>query len=88
MACSIDSIGPKPDGGLIFCKHSSSHFNKCTILPFNHTILLRCICGRELMRNAMIIKKFFDICIFEFSAIITSDMLQSKIIFILSSLGK
>ena len=88
MASSIDSIGPKPDWGLILCKHNSGHLNKCAILPFNNIILLRCISGRELMRNAIFIQKFFNMSIFELSAIITSDMLRSKIIFILSSLGK
>src|SRR3954469_8793662 len=76
MAGSVDSFGPEPNWGLIFSKHSSGHLNNSTILPFNNTILLRCIGSREFMSEAIIIKKIFDVSIFEFSSIITSDMLQ------------
>src|SRR3954465_63366 len=86
MTCSIDSFSPEPNRGLVFSKHSSGHFNKSTILPFNHTILLRCICNREFMSKTIGIKKIFDICILEFCTIITSDMLQRYFIFGLISL--
>src|SRR3954470_14750734 len=76
MTCSIDSFSPEPDRCLVLSKHRSGHLNKSSILPFNYTILLRCICSRELMRKTMIIKKIFNVSIFELSSIITSDMLQ------------
>src|SRR3954469_13400308 len=75
MTCSIDSFIPEPDRSLVFSKHSSGHFNKSSILPFNHTILLRCISSREFMSKTIGIKKIFDMSILEFSTIITSDML-------------
>src|SRR3954465_3684972 len=62
--------------------------NKSTILYFNNTILLWCISSRELMSEAIVIKKIFNMSIFEFSPIVTSDMLQLRIIFNLSSLSE
>src|SRR3954466_11596144 len=88
MTCSIDCFSPEPYQGLVFSKHSSGHFNKSTILPFNHTILLRCISCREFMSKTIGIKKIFDVCILELCTIITSDMLQSYFILGLSSLSE
>src|ERR1043165_3266033 len=88
MADSVDSFGPEPDWGLVFSKHCSGHFNKCAILPLDNSILLRCVCSRKFMSEAIIIKKIFDMSVFEFSPIVTSDMLQLRIIFNLSSLGE
>src|SRR3954470_15073505 len=88
MTCSIDSFGPEPDRCLVFNKHSSCHFNKSVILPFNHTILLRCISSREFMSKTIGIKKIFDICILELCTIITSGMLQRYFILGLSSLSE
>src|SRR3954464_11313345 len=88
MTCSIDSFSPKPDRSLVFSKHSSGHFNNSMILPFNYTILLRCIRSREFMSESIGIKKIFDMCILEFCTIITSDMLQRYFILGLSSFGE
>src|SRR3954466_13271781 len=76
MTSYVNCFSPEPDGSLVFSKHGSGHFNKSSILPFNDTILLRCIGSRELMSKSMIIKKIFNMSVFEFSSIITSDMLQ------------
>src|SRR3954469_23456997 len=88
MTCSIDSFSPEPDRCLVFSKHCSGHLNKSSILPFNNTILLRCISSREFMSETIGIKKFFDMCILEFCTIITSDMFQRYFIFSLSSLSE
>src|SRR3954465_16012574 len=88
MTSSVDSFGPEPNGSLVFNKHCSGHLNKSTILSLNNTILLRCISSKQFMSKAIIIKKFFNVSIFEFSSIITADMLQLRIIFNLSSLGE
>src|SRR3954463_9021395 len=88
MTCNIDSFIPEPYRCLVFSNHSSGHFNKSSILPFNHTILLRCISCREFMSKTIGIKKIFDICILELCTIITSDMLQRYFIFDLSSLSE
>src|SRR3954464_16060657 len=76
MTCSIDCFSPEPDRSLVFSKHSSGHFNKCSILSLDHTILLRCISSREFMSKAIFIKKIFDMSVFEFCTIVTSDMLE------------
>src|SRR4051812_45384186 len=76
MTCSIDSFSPEPNRCLVFSKHCSGHLNKSSILPFNYTILLRCICSREFMSETIGIKKIFDMSILEFCTIITSDMFQ------------
>src|ERR1043165_1108197 len=86
MASSVNSFGPEPNWSLVFSKHCSGHLNKCTILPFNNTILPWCIRSREFMSEAIIIKKIFNVSIFEFSPIVTADMLQLRIKFNLSSL--
>src|SRR4051812_16049531 len=88
MTCSIDSFSQEPDRSLVFSKHSSGHFNKSTILSFNNTILLRCICNREFMSETIGIKKIFNMCILEFCTIITSDMLQRYFILGLSTIGE
>src|ERR1044072_8000204 len=88
MTCSIDSFCPEPDRSLVFSKHSSGHLNKSSILPFNHTILLRGICSREFMSETIGIKKIFDMWILEFCTIITSDLFQCNFIFRLSSLSE
>src|ERR1043165_8829089 len=88
MTCNIDGFSPEPDRCLVFSKHSSGHFNKSSILRFNHTILLRCISSSEFMSKTIGIKKIFDICILEFCTIITSDMLQRYFILSLSSLSE
>src|SRR3954465_7376535 len=88
MAGRVDSFGPEPNCGLVFNKHCSSHLNKSMILPFNNTILLRCISSREFMSEAIIVKKIFGSRLFEFNPIVTSDMLQRRVTFNLSSLGE
>src|SRR3954465_7579836 len=88
MTCSIDSFILEPDRSLLFSKHSSGHLYKSKILPFNNTILLRCICSREFMSETIGIKKIFDMSILEFCIIITSDMLPRYFILGLSSLSK
>src|ERR1041385_7724 len=86
MTCSVNCFGPEPDRSLILSKHCSGHFNKCSILSLDHTILLRCISSREFMCKAIFIKKFLDMSVFEFCTIVTSDMLERQFIFSLSSL--
>src|SRR3954466_5023633 len=88
MASSVDSFGSEPNGCLVFSKHCSGHLNKSTILSLKNTILLRCISRRKFMSKAIIIKKFFNVSIFEFSSIVTADMLQLRIIFNLISLSE
>src|SRR3954463_12475835 len=66
MTCSIDSFSPEPDRCLVFSRHCSGHLYKSSILPFNYTILLRCICSREFMSETIGIKKIFDMSILEF----------------------
>src|SRR3954468_13991844 len=88
MAGSVDCFGPEPNWSLVFSKHCSDHLYKSTILPFNNTILLWCISSRKIMSEAIIIKKIFNVSIFEFSPIVTWDMLQLRIMFNLSSLSE
>ena len=88
MIGCVNCFGPEPDGSLVFSKYSSGHLNKCMILSLDNTILLLCVCSREFMSNAIVIKKIFDMSILEFSTIITLNVLQSELIHGLSSLGK
>ena len=87
VACSINSFWPKTLWCLVFIKHSASLL-KSSVFSFNSPILLGSVCSRELMTNAMFIEEFSNMSIFELSSIVTSDMLNSHIIFIMGLLGE
>jgi hypothetical protein len=60
VAGGVNRLRPKPVQCLVLIKHGSCHIQKSSILPFHYTILLRCV-GRELMLDALLLKKSFDL---------------------------
>jgi hypothetical protein len=60
VAGGVNRLRPKPIRCLVLIKHGSSHIQKSSILPLHYTILLRCVGRRELMLDALILKKSFD----------------------------
>ena len=85
MESCVDCFSPKAIRGLVLIKHGSCGFNQGTILPLHNAILLRSVWRGEFMLDSFFIKKFFNICIPKFRAIVTSNMLDLQLIFILGS---
>ena len=85
MTCRVDHLGPKLIRGLVLIKHGSCGFYQSSILPFHNAILLWSVWSREFMLDSFFIKKSFNICIPEFRAIVTSNILDLQLIFILGS---
>ena len=85
MASGVDCFGPKAIQGLVLIKHGSCGFDQGPILPLHNAILLRSVWSREFMLDSFFIKKFFNICIPKFRAIVTSNMLDLQLILILGS---
>jgi hypothetical protein len=84
MISGVDCFGPKSIRGLVLIKHGSCSFNQSSILPFHNTILLRSAWSEEFMLDSFFIKKFFNISISELRTIVTSNILDLELIFILS----
>ena len=85
MTRRVDCFGPKTIRSLVLIKHGSCGFNQHPILSFHNSILLRCICSGEFMLDPFFIKKFLNIGVSEFRAIVTSNILDLQFKFILSS---
>ena len=88
MTSSVNSTSPEVYGSFVLTENCSRHFNESFVLSFNNSILLGSVCSKELMSNTIFIEKFIDVNIFELGSIVTSDMLDSHIIFILGLLGE
>jgi hypothetical protein len=56
VACCVHSFRPKPLRRLEFSKHRPRHVNKRSVLPFHHTVLLRCVGSGELMLDPFLLK--------------------------------
>jgi hypothetical protein len=72
VASDVNRLRPKP---IRSCIHS-----------LHNTILLRCVGRRELMLDALLIKKSFNLRVLELRSIVASNLLdsQSKLILSLS----
>jgi hypothetical protein len=60
---------------LVFLKHGLCHIHKCSILSLHNTVLLRCVERRELMLNALLLKKSFNLRVLELRSIVASNFL-------------
>jgi hypothetical protein len=83
MTQRIDRLHLKLVGSLVFIKHGSYHLYESPILPFGHPILLWSVGGQKLMLDAFFIQVVFYLSILELNAIITSNLLDFNIRFIL-----
>src|SRR5680860_130161 len=72
MTSGVDGFGPKVIWRLEFGHHNSCHINKCTVLPFRNTILLRGIRSGILVFNTLITQEFIHGVILELGSIVTS----------------
>jgi hypothetical protein len=86
MTSRVNRLGPKQFGSLVFIKHDSCHLYESVILPFGQRILLWSVGGQKLMLDAFFIKVVFHLSVLKFGAIITPNLFDLSIKFILCSL--
>jgi hypothetical protein len=61
MAGCVRSFRPKPIECLELSKHRSRHVDKYSVLPLYHTVLLWCVGSGELVLDAFLLKKLFNL---------------------------
>jgi hypothetical protein len=81
VASGVDCFRPKSVWSLVFIKHGPCHI-QWSFLPLHYTILLRCVGRRELMLDALLLKKSFNLRVLELRPIIASYLFdpQSELI--------
>jgi hypothetical protein len=85
VASGVNRLCPKPIWCLVLIKHGSCHIQKSSILPLYYTILLRCVGRRELMLDALLLKKSLNLRVLELCSIVASNLFDSQSELILSS---
>jgi hypothetical protein len=69
---------------LVFIKQGPCHIQDSHIVSLYDTILLRCVGRRELMPDALLLKKSFNLRVLELRSIVASDLIDSQPELILS----
>jgi hypothetical protein len=77
VASGVNHLCPKLIRCLVFFKHDPRHIHKSSILPLHNIILLRCVGRRELMLDALLIKKSFNLRVLELRSIVASNHFDS-----------
>jgi hypothetical protein len=72
VAGCVHSFRPKPLECLELSKHRSLHVDKRPVLPFYHTVLLWCVGSGELVLDAFLLKKLFNLQILELGPVVAS----------------
>ena len=88
VACSVNGFRPELPWSLVLIKHRSGHLNKSSILALRDAIVLRCVRSRELMSDSQCINISVEAGVLEFSAIVTSDVLDLDAIVVHGSIGE
>ena len=73
----VNRLRPKPIRCLVLIKHGPCHIQKSPILPLHYTILLRCVGRIELMLDALLLKKSFNLRVLKLHSIVASNLLDS-----------
>jgi hypothetical protein len=84
VASGVNRLYQKLTRCLVLFKHGPSHIQKSSILSLHNTILLRCVGRRELMFDALLLKKSFNLGVLELCSIVASNLLDSQSELILS----
>jgi hypothetical protein len=84
VAAGVNRLNPKPVRSFVLIKHGPRHVQQSSILPLHYTILLRCVGRRELMLDALLLKKAFNLCVLELCPVVASYLLDSQSELILS----
>src|SRR3954471_16746417 len=88
MVGSIDCFSPPNKRCVVLNKHSSSHLDEGSILPFNDAILLRSVWSRELMSDAHLIEEFLYASVLEFGVVVASNVLDLQAVVVHDALGE
>jgi hypothetical protein len=82
VASGVNRLRPKPIRCLVLIKHGPRHIQESSFLSLHNTVLLRCVGRRELMLDALLLKKAFNLRVLELCSIVASNLLdyQSKLI--------
>ena len=73
MATHVDCFHLKVFQRAMVVQHRPCQCDECLILPLNDSVLLRCVCGGELVLDAFFITPCVNIVVAELGAIVTSD---------------
>jgi hypothetical protein len=82
VASGVNRLCPKPIRCLVLIKHGPRQ--ESSILSLHNTILLRCVGRRELMLDALLLKKSFNLRVLELRSIVASNLFYSQSELILS----
>jgi hypothetical protein len=74
VASSVDCFRPKPVRSLVLIKHGPRHVKYSPILPLYYTILLWRVGRRELMLDALILKKAYYLRVLELHPVVASNL--------------
>ena len=88
VTCSINCFRSEFSWCLVLVKHCSSHLDEGSVLALYNAILLRCVWSRKFMSDSHCIQIKIKAGVLEFSAIITSDMLDLDAIIVHCSIGE
>jgi hypothetical protein len=78
VAGGVNRLRPKLIRCLVLIKHGPCHIQESSILPLHYTILLRCVGRRELMLDALFLKKSFNLRVLELCSIVASNLFDSQ----------
>ena len=84
----INSFRPVFSWCLVLVEHCSSHLNEGFVLALNNAVLLRCVWSRKFMSDYHRIQIKIKAGVLEFSAVITSDVLDLDAIIVHCSIGE
>jgi hypothetical protein len=84
VARGVNRLHPKSVQCHVFLKHGPRHIHKSSILSLHNIVLLRCVRRRELMLDALLLKKSFNSRVLELRSIIASNLFDSQSELILS----
>src|SRR3954463_10350319 len=88
VACCINSFRPELSWCFVFVQHRPSHLNEGSVLALYDAILLRCVRSRQLMSDSHCIQIKIKSGVLEFSAVVTSDMLDFDAIVVHGAVGE
>jgi hypothetical protein len=77
VASGVNSFRPKQIRCLVLIKHGPRHIQESSILSLHNTVLLMCVERRELILDALLLKKSFSLRVLELCSIVASNLLDS-----------
>ena len=88
VACCVYCLSLKIFRQSIFTQHTFCHFDECSVLLLNDSILLRSSRSWELMHDSMVFIEGFELWIFKLFAMITTNLADLSILLFLHSFAK